>query len=282
MKTVAVVGAEGFIGREVCRALKELGANPLGIDRIASDANRSRGDFEVVSANLAHPADALQRVSDCHSLIDLAWDSLDDYNSERHFSHTLPLHYSFLQAAVESGIPRIVGVGTCFEYGMREGPLDESLVPDPKNAYAFAKHALHAELELLRQHQEFELTWARPFYLFGEASTRRSLYSLLVDAVANGEPEFKMSGGEQLRDYLPVSVAARFLAKLALLDDGAGAVNICSGEPRSVRGMVEGWIHENNWDIALDLGYYPYASHEPHAFWGDATKLHLAINGEEE
>ncbi len=280
MKTVAVTGASGFIGREICRELSRLGAIPIGIDRQASNVPNAEHGWEVVVADLNDPAEAIDRVSDCHSLIDLAWDSLDDYNSERHFRQSLPLHYGFLKEATAAGITRVVGVGTCFEYGMRNGELGEELVPDPQNAYAFAKHALHVELEFLRKQRDFGLTWARPFYLFGEGSTRRSLYSLLADAVANGEATFKMSGGEQLRDYLPVADVARRIARLALLDQCAGPVNVCSGVPRSVRGMVESWIEDNDWNIELDLGYYPYPSHEPHAFWGDPTKLRKLTDGE--
>ena len=54
-----------------------------------------------------------------------------------------------------------------------------------------------------------------------------------------------MSGGEQLRDYLPVAVAACHLVDLALLPQAAGTVNVCSGQPTSVRARVEGWIREH-------------------------------------
>jgi dTDP-6-deoxy-L-talose 4-dehydrogenase (NAD+) len=37
--------------------------------------------------------------------------------------------------------------------------------------------------------------------------------------------------------------------------------------------MVETWLKENNWDIRLNLGHYPYPDYEPMAFWGDRTRL---------
>jgi dTDP-6-deoxy-L-talose 4-dehydrogenase (NAD+) len=78
-----------------------------------------------------------------------------------------------------------------------------------------------------------------------------------------------MSSGEQLRDYLPVETLAAKLVDIALLGRGAGLVNVCSGRPVSVRALVESWIAQHGWSIALDRGKYPIAEYEPMAFWGD-------------
>jgi dTDP-6-deoxy-L-talose 4-dehydrogenase (NAD+) len=86
-----------------------------------------------------------------------------------------------------------------------------------------------------------------------------------------------MSGGEQLRDYLPVVEVARLLVSLALNGRDNGIINICSGEPISVRRLVESWIAANGWSIELNLGHYPYPTFEPMAFWGDRRKLAACI-----
>jgi dTDP-6-deoxy-L-talose 4-dehydrogenase (NAD+) len=89
-----------------------------------------------------------------------------------------------------------------------------------------------------------------------------------------------MSGGEQLRDYLPVGEAAKHLVSLAVGSKDNGIVNICSGEPVSVRSLVEGWIKDNGWSIKLNLGVYPYPDYEPMAFWGDRQKLDRCLRSE--
>jgi dTDP-6-deoxy-L-talose 4-dehydrogenase (NAD+) len=60
---------------------------------------------------------------------------------------------------------------------------------------------------------------------------------------------------------------------LALKRADSGVVNLCSGQPISVRKLVEGWIKDNDWSIELNLGHYPYPDYEPMAFWGDRRKL---------
>jgi nucleoside-diphosphate-sugar epimerase len=76
-----------------------------------------------------------------------------------------------------------------------------------------------------------------------------------------------------VRDYLPVAQAASYLVALAMGDRDNGVVNVCSGEPISVRKLVEGWIKDNGWSIKLNLGHYPYPDYEPMEFWGDRQKL---------
>ena len=82
-----------------------------------------------------------------------------------------------------------------------------------------------------------------------------------------------MSGGQQLRDYLPITEVAKCLVSLAMGNRDNGIVNVCSGKPISVRKLVEGWIKEHNWPIKLNLGHYPYPDYEPMAFWGECQKL---------
>ncbi len=132
---------------------------------------------------------------------------------------------------------------------------------------------LRRQLEYLQQVQPFNLTWARLFYLYGEGQAENSLLPQLRKAVERGDTVFNMSGGEQLRDYLPVTEVAKYLVALAMTDQDHGIVNICSGKPVSVRKLVEGWIKENSWPVNLNLGYYPYPDYEPMAFWGDQKKL---------
>ncbi len=169
---------------------------------------------------------------------------------------------------VSSGLGSLLVIGTCFEYGHRWGSLHEELAPCPHTPYGFAKDTLRRQLEYLQSHYHFNLTCSRLFYLYGEGQAERSLFPQLEQACRRGERIFNMSGGEQLRDYLPVSEAASLIVALALKQQNIGLINICSGRPISVRKLVENWIHQQGWSIELNLGYY-----EPMAFWGDRRKL---------
>ena len=95
----------------------------------------------------------------------------------------------------------------------------------------------------------------------------KSILSQLDTAIENGDSVFNMTGGEQLRDYLPVEAVAQQLLDL-FLSRKEGTYNICSEKPISVRRLVEERIRERSSAIKLNLGYYPYPEEEPMAFWG--------------
>lgn len=271
---IAVTGATGFIGRHVLNELASHGIETVAVLRPTSLAPADLPCTSMARLDIhSPPENAFELLGQPDGLIHLAWEGLPNYRSLHHFEQELPAQYRFLKTLVASGLKNLLVAGTCFEYGMQSGPLTENLEPRPSNPYGFAKDALRRELEFLQTSHPFNLVWSRLFYLYGEGQSEKSLLPQLTQAVARGDASFDMSGGEQLRDYLPVSEVASAIAKLAMKQADFGVINICSGNPISVRRLVEDWIKQNGWNIELNLGRYPYPDYEPMAFWGDRSKL---------
>lgn len=271
---IALTGATGFIGRHVVAELERRSLAPILVLRPSTDVPHGMGANRIVRIDVQAPAaDAYDSMGRPDVLIHLAWGGLPHYRSLHHFERELPAHYAFLHGLVAAGLPALLVSGTCFEYGMQSGSLAETMETHPANPYGFAKDTLRRQLEWLRQATPFKLTWARLFYLYGSGQAETSLYAQLARAVQQREPVFNMSGGEQLRDYLPVRVVAARLVDLAVAAADAGVVNVCAGAPVSVRRLVENWIADNHWPIEINLGHFPYPEHEPMAFWGNADKL---------
>lgn len=279
---IAVTGASGFIGRHVLGVLAATGR-----DQVLAVLHQTK-DLSWLPAGVAHasidltrpPPDAYSMLGEPDVLIHLAWSGLPNYQSLHHFETHLGEQYQFLRLLATSGLRSLVCAGTCFEYGMRTGELDEGLPADPRNPYGFAKDALRRELEFLAADTGLALTWARLFYMYGDGQAPTSLYSQLMAAGLRGDAEFRMSAGEQLRDYLHVHDVARYLAALARNAPGAGVVNVCSGKPRSVRSLVEEWRDAHRISAKLVLGHFPYPAYEPMAFWGRNAKLRQLLGGE--
>ena len=275
---IAVTGATGFIGRHVVAELERQSISPILICQPSIDVPAALARHTVVLLDLRDkPAKPFDLIGQSDVLMHLAWGGLPNYKSLHHFEEELPAQYRFLKALIESGLKNLLVTGTCFEYGMQSGPLSEDSAARPNNPYGFAKDTLRRQLEYLQQISPFNLTWTRLFYLYGEGQAENSLLPQLKRAVERGDRVFKMSGGEQLRDYLPVADVVKHLVSLAMTTRDNGVVNICSGKPISVRKLVEGWIRENGWSLDLCLGHYAYPEYEPMAFWGDRDKLNRCL-----
>ncbi|SDD67168.1 dTDP-6-deoxy-L-talose 4-dehydrogenase (NAD+) [Variovorax sp. CF079] len=271
---IAITGASGFVGRHVLHAAAQRkDVEVVAVSRHAPGAWLPSGMRHVALDLAAPPPDVFAVLGQPDVLIHLAWSGLPNYQSRHHYETHLAEQYRFLQLLAAAGLPSLLCAGTCFEYGMRSGELHESLPPDPRNPYGFAKDALRRELEFLAADLGFKLSWARLFYMYGEGQAPGSLYSQFIAAGISGAAEFPMSGGEQLRDFLHVTDVAQRLVRLACDAPGAGIVNVCSGRPTSVRALVEGWLEVHRWPMKLALGHYPYPAYEPMAFWGSSAKL---------
>ena len=93
---------------------------------------------------------------------------LSNYKSLYHFETELPRQYHFLESMIDAGLPSLLVIGTCFEYGMQSGALPAEMPTKPTNPYEYAKDALRQQLEFLRSIKPFNLTWGRLFYMYGE------------------------------------------------------------------------------------------------------------------
>jgi dTDP-6-deoxy-L-talose 4-dehydrogenase (NAD+) len=147
-----------------------------------------------------------------------------------------------LKNLIQNGLRNFTVTGTCFEYGMQEGILSEDLPSTPANAYAIAKDRLRVSLEDFIHNIKCSFKWVRLFYLHGEGQRANSLLSQLQSALDRNDEVFNMSPGDQLRDYLEVSEAARYIIRIALQENVTGIVNCCSGKPIMVKQLVTDYL----------------------------------------
>lgn len=273
---VLVTGAAGFIGRHVVGSLLAAGHQVVAVVR---DPERAASapwvrQVELVVRDIHQPGDnswtALGRPD---AVMHLAWPGLPDYRKLDHFEKTLPADYAFLKGLIDSGAKHILVTGTCFELGLQNGCLSEQAATAPVTPYGLAKDTLRKFLEFATKGTDVTVQWARLFYMYGPGQHEKSLFSQLEQAIDRNDESFNMSGGEQLRDYLPVGELAAKLVALVGHRECDGTVHVCSGKPISVRALVERRLTERGSTMRLNLGHYPYPEHEPMAFWGDAAKL---------
>ncbi|MFX1310997.1 MAG: NAD-dependent epimerase/dehydratase family protein [Promethearchaeota archaeon] len=278
---ILVTGSTGFIGNYVIKELLKLKEHMI----ITSSRNQEKAkgfpwykDVTYIQCDLNKSKENyFEFFQKPDLLIHLAWEGLPNFKELYHIETNLFSNYKFIKDMVIHGLQQLSVIGTCFEYGFQSGCLSEDFSSNPSMAYPLAKDCLRKFIEELKKYYKFKFKWIRLFYMFGEGQTPKSIIPQLNIALENNEKVFNMSGGEQLRDYLPVEKVAEYIVKISLHRNFTGIINCCSGEPISIRKLVEDYLKSKNKSIELNLGYYPYPDYVPMAFWGDNTKLRSVL-----
>ena len=272
-----MTGATGFVGNYVVESLLNRVVEVIATSSNIENAKKchwiEKVTFIPYDITSNENSNLFEHFNFPDKIIHLAWKGLPNYNNPFHLVENLPNDFNFIRNLVINGAKDISITGTCFEYGLQEGCLDETMNTYPNNYYALAKDTLRKSLELFQLQHTFDLKWIRLFYMYGEGQNPNSLIAQLDKAIDDNLPQFNMSGGEQFRDYLPVSKVAENIVKIAMQKDLKGVINNCSGEPISVKNFVNQYLKDKNKKIDLNMGFYPYSMIEPMEFWGNNEKI---------
>lgn len=258
MSLVLLTGSTGFVGRQILGVLQKKGhqvslvirddsqsriANMKGVERVVHTPNifsESSSWWESVCAGV-------------DIVIHCAW-----YAEPGQYLHSdknlecLVGTISLATGAANAGVKRFVGIGTCFEYEMSRRPLSVYDPLMPLTPYAAAKAATYLVLSQYFQKRSLSFIWCRLFYLFGEGEDPRRFVPYLHKQLSSGSVA-ELTSGDQIRDFINVADAGEKIVEAAF-SSMVGAINICSGEPISVRQLAEKIADEYNARSLLNFG----------------------------
>ncbi|MCS3727846.1 NAD-dependent epimerase/dehydratase family protein [Bradyrhizobium betae] len=231
MKRALVTGASGFIGRALVPVLRDRGFEVHGVARAPQPAMAGVTWHMADLLSGAGRADVLSASRPTH-LVHLAWEARPGRYREDPVNRLwADASIDLLASAKACGTKRMLGIGSCLEYGPQAGLCEESSPCRPTTLYGQAK------LGAAEAYIAASAAWGRVFFPFGPHEPEQRLVPSLIRRLSAGEA-FDCSHGAQLRDFVYVDDLAHMIA--AVLDsDLTGAVNLASGTPRSLRSVIE-------------------------------------------
>jgi UDP-glucuronate decarboxylase len=271
-----VTGAGGFIGSEVVRYLVAARHDVIGLDREAplNRIGHLKDQIAMVAMDLGD-VDGLRACLKVHrpdAIIHLAWyANPQDYLVSHSNLSSLSMTNLLVETALTEGCRKLVMAGTCVEYAPRDRPLLEHDTVAPRTLYGACKHAAWLVSESLANAAAAEISWARIFHMHGPREHENRLIPWVVRELRAGR-SVELTDGNQIRDHLHISDVASGL--VTLLSPGAsGIYNLCSGEPVTLKEVLETVADILGRPDLLRFGARPHRSGEIMFLAGDSSRL---------
>ncbi len=272
---ILITGANGYIGSKVTEYL----VNHTKHEIIACDNNDSNIKHlikvKVVDLfSIENPYFYFDKPDLC---IHLAWRDGFVHDSLNHIND-LPKHYDFLRKLIENGLANLSVMGTMHEIGYWEGAINENTPTNPLSLYGVSKNTLRHLIEILKSKYNFDFKWLRAFYIFSNDEYGQSVFSKIIRANKAGQDTFPLTSGKNKYDFIDVRELSMQISLAAIQSSITGIINVCSGNPISLKDKIEEFIKENNLHIKMEYGKYPERLYDSPIIYGDKTKITQILN----
>ena len=273
MRKVLVTGATGFIGRHCLPLLLARGDRVHAVS--SKTVPKTSDNICWHQADLLDPAQIAELIGSIQPshLLHFAWfavpkqywTSLDNF---RWVQGSL----SLLQSFAQHGGERVVMAGTCAEYDWQYGYCSEQITPLlPATTYGICKHSLQSMLNAFASQTGISAAWGRIFFVYGPYEPPQRLVPAVVRSLLQDRPA-RCSHGKQIRDFLYVrDLADAFVALLG--SSVAGSVNMASGNPVTLKDIIENVAAQLERPDLIRLGAIPPAANDPPLLVADVSRL---------
>lgn len=249
---VFVLGASGFIGRWVARALCAQGAEVcLSVrDKGPAEAvfRRYGVQGEIIEADLADAKvvkELFQKIKPTITF-NLTGYGVKPGERDEEAAHRINTHLVevLCEAVAQVRDPKwqgqdILHVGSALEYGTIGGNLSEDSTPNPTTAYGRTKLAGTNSLSRACKSEAIRGLTARLFTVYGPGEHEGRLLPSLLDAARTGK-SLKLTSANQKRDFTYVEDVAEGLLRCGLATTKPREiVNLATGRLTTVRCFVE-------------------------------------------
>jgi GDP-L-fucose synthase len=246
-QTVLVTGGAGFLGRVVCRKLRERGAKQILVPR-SEEHDLTHEDAVVKLYDETRPDVVM------HLAAEVGGIGANREQPGRYFYANLSMGLHLIEQARERKLRKFVQVGTICAYPkfaavpFKESELWEGYPEETNAPYGIAKKALLVMLQAYREQYGFPGIYLLPVNLYGpgdnfdphSSHVIPALIRKFVHARDQSLPSVEVWGsGSASREFLYVEDCAEGLVLAAEGYEGSEPVNLGTGFEISIKDLAE-------------------------------------------
>ena len=240
---ILVAGGSGFIGSNLISELILKGNEVVCLSKNHIKFEKRIKNVNYIEHDLRHPIkkNELKNFSDIEYIINCS-----GYINHNHFqmdgkdifSNHFEIIHNLIDLALILKPVSFIQIGSSDEYGKRNSPIKESVREEPLSPYALGKLASTHYLRQCYLKGILNTVVLRPFLVFGERQNKQRFLPYLIENCKN-DREFKVTKGEQIRDYLYIKDFNKALIKCLKNKNAYGEIiNIGSGIPISIKEVI--------------------------------------------
>lgn len=278
MPKVLITGANGYVGQHVLSKACALAENISVVDIRFSEQIKNIKYYNEDILAQSCSADLYTKLGSPDVVIHLAWQDGFNHKSDAHLSN-LSAHYQFIRNMIEHGCKNIAVMGTMHEVGYWEGKIDENTPCNPMSLYGIAKNALRQAVMTYCEDKDVSLKWLRAFYITGDDSRNKSIFSKIMEMAKQGQSTFPFTDGKCKYDFQDIEVLAEQIVKASLQTSINGIINVCSGQPVSLKDKVEEFILKHNLNIKPEYGVFPSRKYDSPEIYGNTLLIDKIMRG---
>lgn len=279
MSTILITGANGFLGYNLVSYLY----NNVNCNIIATDISCSKlkkfniNKIEADILNFDGQYNLFKYFNKPDILIHLAWQDGFNHKADSHIIN-LPKHYRFLTNIIENGCKSVSIMGSMHEIGYYEGAVNAQTPCFPLSNYGIAKNALRQMMIVFCEEKNISLKWLRGYYITGDEKHNNSIFSKILNFVNEGKKTFPFTSGKNKYDFLDINDVIKQITEASLQTKENGIIEICSGNPISLKEKVEEFISKNHLNIKPEYGAFKNRKYDSPAIWGDNSRIKKILN----
>lgn len=280
-KTVLVFGANGFVGAHLIRELQCKGefltiASDISFQHLNPILRNIEHTIVITEMDLLDHSKLIEVFKEYSPAIIINCAAYgvnyDQQNSILATRINVEAPIRLIELSAQFKVARYVHIGSAYEYGNKHYPITEKELLEPNGIYGASKAA--GSLFLLERARSLgvELNILRPFGMWGPGEGAHKIVPQIIHCL-DKNTVFKMTMGEQLRDYVYIKDMAQWIVAIALRENFNNLItlNLGSGNPVTLKVLVLAIARIMGKEHLVKIGALPYRANEMMSLVADIT-----------